>query len=787
MKTRLYDSKSAQDMSQISAKKLLQTRPFQAESNTTQQPPQPLDESASHNKGFDLTKTQAFVTGESSHPMQGLPLQAKLTIGQPNDRYEQEADHVAHEVVQRLNRFQIEPPQSEQAVKRESSPGKDAKFQIRPLASQVQHAEMPEEDKELQMSSMLQPDLGKETIPTNTELENSIQQSCGSGQSLAANIRQPLEQAFGNVDFSGVKVHTDAQADQLNRTIQAKAFTTGNDIFFRQRSYAPTSQEGIELIAHELTHVLQQKSGEQQATHIQNREHDNHSITVNKGQWSSDKSVNGSRHAETKQILDWRENEHSLMPLEQMPVLPSFNTTPAVAMQLETFIQCNWDDVPLNYSAMQNEKRGKFKTGRLKLNSLKDWIEKFKKALINDDEKGVVKALEGLMKSLIKDKKSPVKKPNKASIEELKKWNKTTAKSDAANFYDKWIKATQDHLDHIQKGGDWLTDFKKFYQDSDSPLSLDNPSNSLVVDEKEHKTTKESKSEKSVDSENEAELSKLEKKSGQSKLDFNNPPWETATKAEVISSGHGGVAVLTFKVGKKIEKLVVKGSGGLSDREVLASRLANYAGLRVPETRKANSGEPERIKSALTKYGVKMPNKEPTLVMKYVKGMTLGKLKDAGFTLKKDDVLVLSKSIGNWFAFDVMIREQDRFGKLSSGIDSINSSNFLVDPDNLKTGFVGIDQIAMATEGKAIPKAIEAIKAGEDYYFLGLALLVKKQLNASNCNEDDIMDKIIEGAQETMKGISKGLTEKDLETLIGNLKVDKEVLDSILEYTQKIL
>ncbi|MEO0825667.1 MAG: hypothetical protein AAFY67_08390, partial [Cyanobacteria bacterium J06642_9] len=103
------------------------------------------------------------------------------------------------------------------------------------------------------------------------------------------------------------------------------------------------------------------------------------------------------------------------------------------------------------------------------------------------------------------------------------------------------------------------------------------------------------------------------------------------------------------------------------------------------------------------------------------------------------------------------------------------------------SGSVGIDQIAMATEGKAIPKAIEAIKAGEDYYFLGLALLVKKQLNASNCNEDDIMDKIIEGAQETMKGISKGLTEKDLETLIGNLKVDKEVLDSILEYTQKIL
>ena len=56
-------------------------------------------------------------------------------------------------------------------------------------------------------------------------------------------------------------MHTDAQSDQLNRSIQAKAFTTGQDVFFRQGAYVPGSSSGQELIAHELTHVVQQNGG----------------------------------------------------------------------------------------------------------------------------------------------------------------------------------------------------------------------------------------------------------------------------------------------------------------------------------------------------------------------------------------------------------------------------------------------------------------------------------------------------------------------------------------------
>ncbi|MDB9328485.1 DUF4157 domain-containing protein, partial [Nodularia spumigena CS-590/02] len=94
----------------------------------------------------------------------------------------------------------------------------------------------------------------------STDLESSINSARVGGQAIADNIREPMEVAFG-ADFSGVKVHTDGQSDQLNRSIQARAFTTGQDVFFRSEEYNPGSRGGQELLAHELTHVVQQNGG----------------------------------------------------------------------------------------------------------------------------------------------------------------------------------------------------------------------------------------------------------------------------------------------------------------------------------------------------------------------------------------------------------------------------------------------------------------------------------------------------------------------------------------------
>jgi hypothetical protein len=79
----------------------------------------------------------------------------------------------------------------------------------------------------------------------------------GSGQQLDSTIANKAGSVMGQ-DFSAVKVHTDSSADTLSRQIGAKAFTTGNDVFFRDGAYNPATSEGQHLISHELTHVVQQ-------------------------------------------------------------------------------------------------------------------------------------------------------------------------------------------------------------------------------------------------------------------------------------------------------------------------------------------------------------------------------------------------------------------------------------------------------------------------------------------------------------------------------------------------
>jgi hypothetical protein len=82
----------------------------------------------------------------------------------------------------------------------------------------------------------------------------------GGGQALDAGVQAKMGAATGH-DFSGVKVHTDGEAHTLNEQLGARAFTTGQDIFFRSGEYSPGSSGGQELLAHELTHVVQQGTG----------------------------------------------------------------------------------------------------------------------------------------------------------------------------------------------------------------------------------------------------------------------------------------------------------------------------------------------------------------------------------------------------------------------------------------------------------------------------------------------------------------------------------------------
>ncbi|MBD2672414.1 DUF4157 domain-containing protein [Aphanizomenon flos-aquae FACHB-1416] len=202
------------------------------------------------------------------------PIQTKLTIGQPGDKYEQEADQVASQVVQQINSpVPVQSAQGQTVQREDATPFEEEQVQAKSISDTIQREEVaPFEEEQLQAKSIsdtiqreelpeeeqLQGKSLKGEIAATPNLETSIQGARGSGQPLDENIRQPMEKAFGGVDFSQVKVHNDAVSDQLNQSIQARAFTTGQDVFFRGGEYDPGSRGGQELIAHELTHVVQQ-------------------------------------------------------------------------------------------------------------------------------------------------------------------------------------------------------------------------------------------------------------------------------------------------------------------------------------------------------------------------------------------------------------------------------------------------------------------------------------------------------------------------------------------------
>src|SRR5262249_13985267 len=89
------------------------------------------------------------------------------------------------------------------------------------------------------------------------DVERAIESSRGGGLSLDSGVAAQMGQAL-HADFRGVRVRTDAGADGLNPTVRARALTAGRDIYFRQGEYNPGSSSGRSLLAHELTHVVQQ-------------------------------------------------------------------------------------------------------------------------------------------------------------------------------------------------------------------------------------------------------------------------------------------------------------------------------------------------------------------------------------------------------------------------------------------------------------------------------------------------------------------------------------------------
>jgi hypothetical protein len=174
-------------------------------------------------------------------------VQTKLNVNKPGDKFEQEADSTAEKVMRM-------PAVGSKGIT--PSSGEDKKIQRKETGS----AENEERSETGNRDS---------GISATPETESAIRARTSGGQPLPGETRNFMEPRFGN-DFSNVRIHTDSGSAQLNNQLNARAFTYQNHIFFGQNQFQPHSPQGQHLLAHELTHVVQQgasKPLKTQSTH----------------------------------------------------------------------------------------------------------------------------------------------------------------------------------------------------------------------------------------------------------------------------------------------------------------------------------------------------------------------------------------------------------------------------------------------------------------------------------------------------------------------------------------
>lgn len=198
---------------------------------------------ADENRVFFRKAGEEEAVGEQQSAFFSTPVQAKLSVSRPDDPQEKEADHVADQVMR------MEAPvtgKEEQKEEKAASPG----------GNSVQTMPVQRKADFLPSSTLIQRS-GRDPPGGVMHFEQNLSSSKGKGSPMPGSTLEFMQDRF-DADFSGVRIHTGSYAESLSTTIHAQAFTHGNDIYFNSGKYSPETGEGKTLLAHELTHTIQQ-------------------------------------------------------------------------------------------------------------------------------------------------------------------------------------------------------------------------------------------------------------------------------------------------------------------------------------------------------------------------------------------------------------------------------------------------------------------------------------------------------------------------------------------------
>lgn len=226
-------------------------------------------------------------------------VQTKLSIGKADDVYEKEADSVADKVVNQSGEGaaiekksgessqiqekpidSITPIQKKEGAEEEKEPAvqKQEEQEEQPVQKQEEEEkpvqkqeeeEQPVQKQEEEEQSVQKQEEEEEpiqaksnsTVGNGGSVESKLKSTSGQGEKMSKSTQREMEAGFGT-NFNDVSIHTGSEAEAMSKELGAQAFTSGKDVYFNEGKYDPNSKEGKHLLAHELTHTIQQKGSE---------------------------------------------------------------------------------------------------------------------------------------------------------------------------------------------------------------------------------------------------------------------------------------------------------------------------------------------------------------------------------------------------------------------------------------------------------------------------------------------------------------------------------------------
>lgn len=209
----------------------------------------------------------------NKRPLNQNKIMTKLKIGKPGDRFEQQADRVADAVMRMPDQqaehrsvekekgiIQMKSGEEEEELQMQTKVEEEEELQMQQIDEEEETLQMKcekcEEEEKMRMAPAIQMSDNGTAFATG-EMVDQINSSKGHGRPLSSDTQQEMSTKMG-ADFRDVQVHTDSRAVEMNRALRAKAFTVGNNVYFNAGLYAPRSNQGKHLLAHELTHTIQQ-------------------------------------------------------------------------------------------------------------------------------------------------------------------------------------------------------------------------------------------------------------------------------------------------------------------------------------------------------------------------------------------------------------------------------------------------------------------------------------------------------------------------------------------------